>query len=216
MGDYEADQKQLQKLWEEVMSADEDECDFSSDDSEYEPEDTDTSDSDQSIPKRKSIAEIIKSPCIKRVKRIVKIGTNDSSNFNRNLQVEEPQPSTSTCSSNTSTSNNDAQNIDDLIESVIAQNIDYEYDDENINNSLQTENGVLTWGPVTGNYIQNISFRLNDTGILPHIYDHFQKTPYDFYKMVITDDIIQLFVDETNMYAQQEQNKGTTPRRARI
>lgn len=36
------------------------------------------------------------------------------------------------------------------------------------------------------------------------------NTPYFFYKMMITDEIIQLFVRETNIYAHQQKNQNTS------
>ncbi|KAJ8964004.1 hypothetical protein NQ314_005216 [Rhamnusium bicolor] len=106
-----------------------------------------------------------------------------------------------------------SNNIDNIIESVIAQNIDYNDDETDfLEQHIETN---LMWGPVTGNYLKNISLTLNDSGIHSHIYDLYQKTPYDFYKMMITNEIFQLFINEMNVYAQQEKNKNTT-RRSRI
>ncbi|KAK9709223.1 hypothetical protein QE152_g26742 [Popillia japonica] len=51
MGDYERQCERLQKLWDDVLS--EDECDFLPDVSEYEPSDTESSDSDNPLTPRK-------------------------------------------------------------------------------------------------------------------------------------------------------------------
>ncbi|KAJ8930105.1 hypothetical protein NQ314_017133 [Rhamnusium bicolor] len=69
------------------------------------------------------------------------------------------------------------------------------------------------WGPVTGNNKKNLQFSDN-SGIHTSLYDNYHKTSYDFFKLLITDDIIQLCVTETNRYAAQEKAKGS--RRSRI
>ncbi|KAJ8933811.1 hypothetical protein NQ314_013783 [Rhamnusium bicolor] len=169
MSDYEKEQDRLIALWNEVLSADE--SDFSPIVSEYEP--SDSSDSDDPVtPKKKN--KILNTQ-----------------------QIQELRPSTSSIENvdetpKSSTSNN----IDDIIESVIAQNIDYNDDDTDFSEHHIETN--LMWGPVTGNYLKNISLTLNDSGIHSHIYNLYQKIPYDFYKMMITDEIFQLFVNETN------------------
>lgn len=51
MDEYEQERERLQKLWDEVLSGDE--CDFSPNVSEYEPSDSESSDSDDPLTPRK-------------------------------------------------------------------------------------------------------------------------------------------------------------------
>ncbi|KAJ8965571.1 hypothetical protein NQ314_004031 [Rhamnusium bicolor] len=92
-----------------------------------------------------------------------------------------------------------------IIEEVIAQNTVFiESDDDSPDNEIFD----IKWGPVTGNHKRNLQFSDN-SGIRTSLYDDYHKTPYDFDKLLITDDIIQLCVTETNRYAAQEKDKDS-------
>lgn len=103
----------------------------------------------------------------------------------------------------------DGTHIDEVIEQVIANNmvdIPIESDQESID--LNPDNQFdLIWGSVTGNNIKIIDFSEANHGIRADLYVNYEKSPYDFYKMIINDEIIDLFVTETNKYAAQEKNK---------
>ncbi|KAF2898136.1 hypothetical protein ILUMI_08034 [Ignelater luminosus] len=103
-----------------------------------------------------------------------------------------------------------SNNIDEIIKQVIAHNINYEdeSDEDDINQETNTN---FAWMQVSGIYLNDFSFTENNSKIRRHIYDDYQKSPYDFYKMLITDEIFQLFVNETNLYAHQEKTKSSTP-----
>jgi hypothetical protein len=64
----------------------------------------------------------------------------------------------------------------------------------------------LTWGPVDGSHLKVFDF---DVGVKAEFYIMYQKDPYDFYKLFVTDDIIEHIAEQTNPYAQQQlRHKG--------
>jgi hypothetical protein len=64
----------------------------------------------------------------------------------------------------------------------------------------------LTWGPVDGSHLKVFGF---DAGVKAEFYNMYQKDPYDFYKLFVTDDIIEHIAKQTNLYAQQQlRHKG--------
>ncbi|KAG5869232.1 hypothetical protein JTB14_035668 [Gonioctena quinquepunctata] len=70
----------------------------------------------------------------------------------------------------------------------------------------QVTHGTYVWGPVTGSYLKKFDFleTENGTGFKAELYETmYNKTPYDFYKLFVNDDIINLMVTETNRYADQ-------------
>lgn len=80
------------------------------------------------------------------------------------------------------------------------------------NNDAETSEEVenLTWGTVTGNHLKKFLFGLDCSGIREEVYTHYKKSPYEFYKMLITDEIINHIVSQTNLYIEQEKSKVTT------
>jgi hypothetical protein len=64
----------------------------------------------------------------------------------------------------------------------------------------------LTWGPVDGSHLKVFGF---DAGVKAEFYNMYQKDPYDFYKLFVTDDIIEHIAKQTKLYAQQQlRHKG--------
>lgn len=194
---YEKEQEKLMEMWNSVLS---DESDFSPDVSEYEPS-CESDSSNDSIPpeKRQRVFQTNDIP-----------STNvQSSNMkqSRSLEVEH------NCIHDNEQIidiNNSENNIERIIEEVIAQNsVFIESDDDSADNEIFD----IEWGPVTGNNIKYFQFSEN-SGVRISLYEDYHKTPYDFYKLLITDEIIQLCVTETNRYAAQEKVKGT--RKSRI
>lgn len=199
MGDYEREQERLQKLWDEVLSGDE--HNFSPDVSDYEPSDSESSDSDDPVtPKKRTRLRSFDKTC-QQVTKVIKFDqqVNVSSKSEIQSNNQDPQPSTSGCINTAST------NIDHIIESVIAQHMDYIDDESEPSPIINFE-----WGQVTGNFLKNIPVTINDSGIKATVYEQYEQTPYFFYKMMITDEIIQLFVRETNIYAHQQKAKNTS------
>ncbi|KAF2882178.1 hypothetical protein ILUMI_24004 [Ignelater luminosus] len=190
---YEKEQKRLLELWNEVMSASE--SDLSPDASDYEPSHNSDSDSDPVTPQKRTKIFSSNEPHSERRNEMKFDGSTNS-----DQPIQKPQPSTSSSSNN----------IDEIIEQVIAHNINYEdeSDEDNINQETNTN---FAWMQVFGIHLNDFSFTENNSGIRRHIYDDYQKSPYDFYKMLITDEIFQLFVNETNLYAHQEKTKNSTP-----
>lgn len=127
-------------------------------------------------------------------------------------------PSTSEALTSTSKQNNDnnsadhpngMNNVSQTIEDVISQFLldDSSSSDEEDNVDLANN---LTWGPVLGN-LKNFLFTEQNPGVKAIIYEEFyNKTPYDFYKLMVSDELINYIVIETNRYAQQCKQKNTS------
>lgn len=141
MNYFEKDQKRLKKLWEDVLSASED--DFSPDVSEYEPSDSELSSSeeDPETPRKririsKSSEKRSQSPVAENV---------PTSSVKREVFLEDPGTSSQLPKISTPVSN-----IDEVIEEVIQQYMDY--NDETLINepASNTVNDVFSWFDVTG------------------------------------------------------------------
>ena len=210
---YEKEQQQLKKLMEEMLS---DESDFSPDHSEYEPSSED-SDDEPIIPKKKKNFfgkenrnkvkknEITES---QSVTSMTKTNSKDpllSKVFNQDVQAStSTQKQSETPALLKNAAGGDFSSIDNIIENVITQNAyDNSSEDENM-----PEMSAIIWGPITGVHKKNFPFTENTPGIRASLYENYEKSPYDVFKMIITDEIFQLFVVETNRYAEQEKNKS--------
>lgn len=91
--------------------------------------------------------------------------------------------------------------VADTIEAVIAQfaKADGISEDESADSPL-----IVTWGPVDGTSLKQFDFTEHSVGFSPEIYEHFiDKQPYDVFKQFVTDEIIDLMVSQTNIYAEQ-------------
>ncbi|KAG5900068.1 hypothetical protein JTB14_016041 [Gonioctena quinquepunctata] len=89
-------------------------------------------------------------------------------------------------------------NIERAIEQVIANSVVFlETDSE----EEPIDEVPIMWNSVTGVHLKKITFSENDLGIRNFGYDYYRKNPYEFFKMLITDEIFELFVTETNRYA---------------
>lgn len=85
--------------------------------------------------------------------------------------------------------------MNEVIDDVIRQFADYESEDDADNN--QTDNGGISWGPVDGSSLRHFNFTENNTGIKLEFYEEYiNKDPYDFFKIFVTDDIIQYMVEQ--------------------
>lgn len=95
--------------------------------------------------------------------------------------------------------------IEEVIENVISQ---FAVDSDSESNMSNTENNdtstTASWAPVDGSNLKTFEFNVSSTGIKHEYYNLFDKNPYDFYKIFITDDIITKIVQQTNLYAQQK------------
>lgn len=59
---------------------------------------------------------------------------------------------------------------------------------------------VFSCFDITGMNINKFQYKVDKSGIQPSFYDLYEKTPYDFYKLMITDDyLICLYLKQTFM-----------------
>lgn len=107
------------------------------------------------------------------------------------------------CSPSTSQQSlNEATSISETIEEVI-QNMTEDYnsdEDPNINSHVSIINDIR-WGPVTGENLKQFEFIEQNYGFCNELYEsHYNKTPYDFYKLFINSEILNLMVNNKFMY----------------
>lgn len=84
--------------------------------------------------------------------------------------------------------------------------------------STSTTTSVRTWRP-DDNVINNYSFNPNSEiiGINPDLFDVLlDGTPFDFFKLIVSEEIIIKIVDETNNYAQQKINSTPISKFSRL
>ncbi|KAG5884257.1 hypothetical protein JTB14_011746 [Gonioctena quinquepunctata] len=201
MSRYEEEQQKLQKLLQECFSDEEDMNDFEPDGTsdEFELESDIESDSSIEYEPRKKKKVLTKISGSKRTANLhpVNLGASTSSEITQS--ASKPQ-----------------HNISDTIEDVIQQmQVSSSGDEED---DQQVTHGTYVWGPVTGSYLKKFDFleTENGTGFKAELYETmYNKTPYDFYKLFVNDDIINLMVTETNRYADQCIEK-TVYRNARV
>jgi hypothetical protein len=217
---YESIQKHIQQLWQDLLS---DEEDNSHDDElfddnhstdEYQPSASESDDDEENVQPRKRKKLV----CKTGRPRSNMIGNTlmDISN-NQNL----PIPSTSSVSNLENVSSIPSENntsvgvgttvlnqltdsVSETIEGVIA---------EAINSISEADAEVeITWGQVTGDNLKHFPFIEQMPGLSESIIDNFLgKTPYEVYRIFLNDAVLQLIVDETNKYADQEIRKGISP-----
>lgn len=181
MGAFEKDQQRLQQLLQECLSDEDDAFEPDGTSDEYEPDASETSDSD---------SEGYQPPNKK-----VKVRAGKLNVALQDVEKDNLGPSTSTgVATNSQQSDNPSHNIDETIENVIRQmqtlsSSSDEEDDQNANNY------AYQWEPVTGRHLKTFSFDEEHTGFQANLYEiMFDKNPYDFYKLFVNDDIINLMV----------------------
>ncbi|XP_023017729.2 uncharacterized protein [Leptinotarsa decemlineata] len=188
---YEQEQLHLQKLMQELLSDEENSLFgdvYLSD--EYQIESDDCSDSDSSST----------STSFRKSKRIKLKATKSS-------DLDIFQPSTSSTLISTKNANTLAKkpsttiHVTETIEDVIAQ---FRVDESSSEDDDSLPTSDPTWGPVQGNHLKDFPFTEPNPGIKSEIYERFyDKTPYDFYKLMLPDYIISHIVLETNRYTEQ-------------
>ena len=90
--------------------------------------------------------------------------------------------------------------IDTIIEEVISQfSTEHNFD-------RVTQNTNIVWREPDGTSIRQFEFDNSQTGIKPEFYNMYNQTPYDFYKLFVTDNIMEHMVFQTNLYAEQVMN----------
>ncbi|KAJ8946600.1 hypothetical protein NQ314_008855 [Rhamnusium bicolor] len=99
--------------------------------------------------------------------------------------------------------------IDKVIEQVILEHTASSDSSESEDDSSVNNDNEIIWGAVTGDNKKQFSISEQNPEILTELYNYYDKSPYEFYKMIVNDELFELFVTETNKYAEQEEQKKT-------
>ncbi|KAJ8927402.1 hypothetical protein NQ314_020182, partial [Rhamnusium bicolor] len=116
----------------------------------------------------------------------------------------------------TSEKNNINDSVMDTIEQVIRDNLTDNDDKMNIDDELMTSEDII-WEDMSGAHLKTFQFTEGNTaGIKLELYErYYDKDPWDFYKLLVNQEIITMMVEETNKYAEQCKAKEQAPK-ARI
>lgn len=137
---------------------------------------------------------------------------NESESSNDNVPLRKirkiQKPST--------TVTNASNSIDDSIEATIA---DYDADDVPSSEKDAAVAGAedLIWNDVTGRHLKHFPYSVVNSGVTAEAIDELcEKSPYDFFKYFITNDIFKYMVVETNRYALQKIKKESPHEKSRL
>lgn len=104
-----------------------------------------------------------------------------------------------------------SRTIEDVIRNFRLQSASSSEDED-----IQASDNQPSWNPVRGIHLKKNPFTENDPGVKTEIHNQFfDKSPYNFYKLMVPDDVINHIVVETNRYAAQSKNKNIR-RKSRI
>ncbi|XP_053457867.1 zinc finger protein with KRAB and SCAN domains 8 isoform X2 [Nycticebus coucang] len=110
-----------------------------------------------------------------------------------------------------------SKSITERIKSVVANFSESDSSSDVSEEPVVTSVNSLTWGPVSGSNMKIFDFVENNPGVPNEIAVNLhEKTPYDFFKFFITDDVIDYMVKETNIYASQTLQKGNIKPHSRL
>ena len=172
---YEKEQEELNRLWQECLSDEDDNEPFEDSGDEFVPESSDDSSNDEPISKKLKF-------------------------------VKEPIPSTS---------RDTPDSVLDTINDVIERCMEEGSDEDNANEHCDNTN-ELTWEDVSGRNLKLFPFTEINVGVKEEIHaEYYDKGPYEFFKLFLTDELISMMVIETNRYATQCKASATLPK-ARI
>lgn len=192
MASYENEQRTLQKLMEEVLSDEEDEP-FQASSDEYEPDSSHSSsyssaDSDEPLVKKKKTSTyktalsggetLLGEGCSRQLPEVI-----DNLASPNDLHRNDP--------------------VSETIEAVINQ-FQVDSSDEDEECLVQT----LTWQVVTGQHLKDFQFDAPEKGVSNSLFEHADKPPVFFFKLIVDEDLVDHIVTETNRYA--SQRKGST------
>ncbi|KAL3278187.1 hypothetical protein HHI36_013526 [Cryptolaemus montrouzieri] len=134
----------------------------------------------------------------KKAERLKKSEVNES--------TQDDQPGVSNCAKASNGSDDQPPhtadtNIQRTIESIIS-NFTIESDESE---QEDDENSVsnLNWDTVDGSKLKKFDF-VEEVGIKTECYTEYNREPYFFFKLFVTDEIIVYIVEQTNIYAQQK------------
>ncbi|KAL3286447.1 hypothetical protein HHI36_000954 [Cryptolaemus montrouzieri] len=153
---------------------------------EYEPSESESSNDDYKV-------------LPKKAKGLKKSEINES--------TQDDQPVVSNCAKSSNGSDDQPAhtadtNIQRTIESIIS-NFTMESDESE---QEDDENSVsnLNWDTVDGSKLKKFDFEVEEVGMKTEYYAEYNKEPYFFFKLFVTDEIIVYIVEQTNIYAQQK------------
>ncbi|XP_012634083.1 zinc finger MYM-type protein 2 isoform X3 [Microcebus murinus] len=110
-----------------------------------------------------------------------------------------------------------SKSITETIEAVVADFSESDSSSDVSEEPVVTSVSSLTWGPVSGSNMKIFDFVESNPGVPTEIAVNLhEKTPYDFFKFFITDDVIDYMVKETNIYASQTLQKGNVKPHSRL
>lgn len=201
MGDYEKHQLRLQKLWDELLSNDEDEpLVGSSDDPDYEADELERSSSSGSetpMLKKKKISD---KPILEKKEKMQGV---------EKIPPAVPSCSFNVCAEKRSTFVPSDGHISEVIESVVKDFCIYETSEDEIEDNVPS----LTWSEVTGANLKKFQYEVENGGISLDLYENmFDKSPIDFYSLFLNDSLLEIMVEETNRYATQKILLGSLPK----
>lgn len=103
---------------------------------------------------------------------------------------------------------------DDLVSNTI-ETVISEFTRQDSEIGELADNSNLLWQDVDGSNLQKFVFNLDGSGIQPEFYNLYEKEPYDFSKIFLTDEIVTYIVDQTNLYATQKAAKAGNPNKSK-
>lgn len=202
---YKEQQKRLENIWNDLLSEESESVDVSEYEAEGNESDSSSSSGSSYFKPRKRKAIQPRQACQEKNKKLKRSLSSPSSSTNILQNNNEETSSDQPHCENVRIPIDRSDMLEDLINRVVVANL---VSSEDKDERQEDEEDIdLTWGPVTGQYQKDFPFTETSPGIVPELYDKFENTPYDFYKMIIDDELFGLFVTETNRYATQERQK---------
>lgn len=187
MGSYEKEQERLQKLMNEIFS-DEEVDPFEASSDEFNPSSSSSTSSEGSD-----------EPLVKKKKTY-----NHPTEF-LNVGGETSKKHLLNKTDQASTSQNVNQNYDsisDTIETVVHQ-LQLESSDE-----AEELLPSLKWQEVTGQYLKDFPIDIPESGVVNALFEHIDKPPIFFFKLLVDDDLVNNIVVETNRFAAQKKDSA--------
>lgn len=198
MGSFEKDQQCLQKLMDELLSDEEPDPFEASSSDEYEPDGSDSSSSSSS---KGSIKPIVKKK--KTINHPISFPDNGGEGSSRQLPkplLTRTDELPDDLASSQQVNRNDS--ISDTIEAVIHQfQLDISDEDEELVPTLM-------WQEVTGQHLKDFPIQIPESGVVPALFEHIDKSPVFFFKLMLDEDLINNMVTETNRFAAQKKESA--------
>lgn len=207
---YEEEQRKIQRLLEEFLSDDDDDEDWLQEDSadDYKPGDSDDESSYESstseeFPKIKGQKKEIVKPKVTSLDD----GNENAEDIQLDVTINAIEDQGEVHNEVIHEDEHESDTIQQTIEAVISE---YILSDENDNGDAapNDNDNVINWFEPDGSFIKQFSFMEPTPGIKQYIIDsYYDKKPYNFFKLLLTDEIIAEICKETNRYAEQSNAK---------